>query len=146
MKTSTRYATLLFAGIADLAIGLYAFALVITQIITGLEALWVIALGLLTTLTGMFLVYRILPVFLRIQRGEPTPTLIDERTRQILHRAAFNAFIFLIIALIVMVSITMGLPKWGYILTWNELTTALLVVWITSVLIFSSSTVYYYWK
>lgn len=146
LKPTTRYAILLFAGVADLTIGIYAFGLVITQIVTGLEFLWVIVLGMLTTMTGAFLIYRTLPALLSIQRGESAPVPVDERTRQILHQAAFNAFIFLIIALIVMVSLTMGLPQWGYILTWNELTTALLVVWITSIFVFSSSMAYYYWK
>ncbi|MFX1566008.1 MAG: hypothetical protein ACFFCH_08470 [Promethearchaeota archaeon] len=146
MKPVTRYAILLFAGIADLAIGIYAFALVTTQIITGLESLWIITLGLITTLTSVFLIYRILPVFLRIQRDEPVQTFFDERTRQIIHQAASNAFGFLIIALIVMTSATMALPKWGYILTWNNFVTALLIIWITSILIFYTSTAYYYWK
>lgn len=146
VKQSTRYAILLFAGIADIVIGIFAFALVINQIIAGLESLWVIALGLLTTLTGAFFIYRMLPVFLRIRRDEPVPTLIDERTRQIIHRAAGNAFAFLIIALVVMVSVTIALPKWGYILVWSDFVTALLIIWIISILIVYTSIVYYYRK
>ncbi len=143
MKPTTRYGILLVAGTTNICIGVYAFTLVILQTITGLESLWIILLGLLTSLTGVFLIARMLPTLLRIRRGEPTPVLIDERTRQILYRAGFNAFAYLIIALIITISVMMALPKLGFILTWNELVTATLITWITGILIFYIFTVHY---
>ncbi len=143
MKPTTRYGILLVAGIANICIGVYAFILVILRIITGLESLWVILLGLLTSLTGVFLIARMLPTLLRIGRGEPTPLLIDERIRQILYRAGFNTFSYLIIALIITISVMMALPKLGFILTWNEFVTATLITWIIGILVFYIFTAYY---
>ncbi len=143
MKPSTRYTILFIAGIANICIGAYAFALIIIPIITGLEFLWVIILGLLASLAGKFLIARMLPALLQIRQGEPTPILIDERTRPILHQAGYTAFAFLTVTLIIALSVFIALPKLGYITIGNEPISAILIIWITGILIFTLSMAYH---
>ncbi len=143
MKTSTRYAILLIAGIADLGLGTYIFIFLSKGGAMGAEFLWILILGLLTTITGFYLTYRTLPLCILLYRGEPAPILRDERTTQILNRAARNAFIFLLITILITVSLLIALPKLGTILTYNEPITATIILWIGAIIIFYTSIIYY---
>ncbi len=143
MNPKTRYTILLAAGIANICISMYAFALVITQSVLGLESLWVILLGFFANLAGIFLIARMLPPLLLIRQGEPTPILFDERTNQILHRAGITAFTFFIVTLIMAISVFMALPQFGYSVTENVFITVILIIWITGILIFTLSMTYH---
>ncbi|MFX1475217.1 MAG: hypothetical protein ACFFCO_07060 [Promethearchaeota archaeon] len=143
MKRSARYAILLFAGAADLAIGIYTFFLVTVVGVHFMEVTWMLGLGLLTILTGLYLIYRTLPVCVALMRGESVPIHRDERTVHISNRAARNAFAFLLVALLVVVSLLTAATKYGLLLTWREPVAYVMVVWMAAVIIFYASQIYY---
>lgn len=148
MKPSYRYSILLLAGIANLGVGLYAHAHFVSRIEHGITIIdaGFVGVGFVAMIVGIFLVYRMLPPLLRIRRGEPVPNWVDERMRHILHRAGFVAFSFLLVALLVLVSVTLALLNWDIRLTWMQLVPMILGVWIVSLTIFAGTIVYLYMK
>jgi hypothetical protein len=140
MKPSYRYSILLLAGIANIGLGLYAYAHFVSRIVHGITEIEVgfVGAGFVAMLVGIFLVYRMLPPLLRIRRGEPM--------RHILHRAGFVAFSFLVVALLILVSVTLALLNWDLRLTWMQLVPMILGVWIASLAIFAGAVVYLYTK
>jgi hypothetical protein len=148
MKPSYRYSILLLAGIANIGLGLYAYAHFVSRIVHGITEIEVgfVGAGFVAMLVGIFLVYRMLPPLLRIRRGEPVQTWVDERMRHILHRAGFVAFSFLVVALLILVSVTLALLNWDLRLTWMQLVPMILGVWIASLAIFAGAVVYLYTK
>jgi len=143
VKNSTRYTILLFAGLADLAVGIYAITLVILTSQNALEYTSMSAVGFLTLFTGLYLTYRVLPTLISLRRGKAAPILRDERTVQVLHRAARNAFIFLVAVLPIVVALPPGLSKLGVVLTCTELAATTMIVWIVAVVTFYASIAYY---
>jgi hypothetical protein len=147
MKPSLRYGILLLAGIANIGFGLYAFAIFARRLeeITIVE-IALVGVGFIAILVGLFLVYRMLPALLRIRRGEPAEIWVDERMRHILHQAGFFAFSFLLVALLVLVSVTLAVLGWDIRLTWMQLVPMILGVWLASLFIFAGTIVYLYTK
>jgi uncharacterized membrane protein len=143
VKDRTRYTVLLFAGVADLAVGVYVLTLVIFTSLSALEFAWMTAAGFLTLFTGFYLAYRVLPTLISLRRGETAPILRDERTIQVLHRAARNAFIFLVAVLPILVALPLGMSKLGVVLTFTELAATTMMAWIVAIVIFYASIVYY---
>jgi len=143
VKDSTRYNVLLFAGVADLAVGIYVLTLVIFTSLNVLEFTWMTAAGFLTLFTGSYLTYRVLPALISLRRGQAAPILRDERTIQVLHRAARNAFIFLVAVLPILVALPLGMSKLGVVLTFTELAATTMIVWIVAIVTFYASIVYY---
>ncbi|MFX1563598.1 MAG: hypothetical protein ACFFDP_09870 [Promethearchaeota archaeon] len=146
MKHSTRYGTLFFAGVADIIVGIYIFALVIITSINVMQFFCLIAAGFLTLLTGFYLIYRTLPAVLSIRRGESASILVDERTVQIFNQAARNAFVFLLFALLSATALLSALPKIGHMPTWNESVVVIMVAWVVGIIIFYGSGIYYHRK
>ncbi|MFX1576430.1 MAG: hypothetical protein ACFFCF_04580 [Promethearchaeota archaeon] len=149
LKPSYRYGILLVAGIANVGVGMYAFVMFARRFLVGkiveTDGAFV-GLGCVATLVGVFLVYRMLPALLRIRRGEPAEIWVDERMQRILYRAGFFAFSFLLVALLMLVSMTLALLAWDIRLTWMQLVPLILGVWIASLFIFAVTIVYLYTK
>lgn len=146
LKHSTRYGILFFAGVTDIIVGIYIFALVIITSINVMQFVCLIAAGFLTLLTGFYLIYRTLPAVLSLRRGESAPILLDERTGLIFNQAARNAFVFLLFALLAATALLSALPKIGYMPTWNESVTVIMVAWVVGIIIFYGSGIYYHRK
>lgn len=146
MKHSTRFGILFLAGVADIIVGIYIFAIGIITSINVMQFFCLIAAGFLTLLTGFYLIYRTLPAVLSIRRGESASILVDERTGQIFNQAARNAFVFLLFALLAATALLSALPKIGHMPTWNESVAVIMVAWVVGIIIFYGSGIYYHRK
>jgi uncharacterized membrane protein len=138
VKASSRHAILLFAGLADLVVGIYALALVLLGIIPMQES-WVLPAASLAIFTGSYLTGRSLAALRYARRGKAVPILWDERTTRILQRAGWNAFVFLVVALPAVVGLLSGMSKLGIVLDWNELAATMITVWVVAIVIFDAS-------
>jgi len=144
VKSRTRYATLLFAGFADLFVGIYALTLVIFGNFDILEFTWMTATAFLTLFTGSYLTYRTLQGLMSPRPRHAALIQPDERTKQILHRAARNAFVFLVVALPVVVTTVPEISRLGLVLTLSDAAATTMMAWIVAIIIFYASIVSYY--